>query len=176
LIAGCRKQRSCRSAGRLTPERIAHLIDQIEHHFPEAGITEYEKLIGVMTNDPKDRHVAAAATQSGAQVIVTFNLKDFPAASLSEWIEAQHPDEFLINILGYHPTSVVVKLRDQAATLTELFLHSLRTLRTGVPGFAAEVASGLGLDISGSGNASTAPGNVCRAAVNYRSSTTGCQR
>jgi hypothetical protein len=48
-----------------------------------------------MTNDPKDRHVAAADVRCHAQVIVTFNLKDFSASALSAWgVEAQHPDDF----------------------------------------------------------------------------------
>ena len=38
-----------------------------------------------MTNDSKDRHVAAAAVKAHAQVIVTLNLKDFQASSLTEW-------------------------------------------------------------------------------------------
>ena len=146
---------------RLTPEKTAHLIAQMERHFPEAEVTEYEKLIDVMTNDPKDRHVAAAAAQTGAQVIVTFNLKDFPAASLSDWgIEAQHPDEFLVNIFGNQPAAVVSKLRDQAKTIDRTLPELLRTLGAGVPRFAAEVASGLGLDFSASGSSSTMPPNV----------------
>ena len=35
-----------------------------------------------MTNHPKDRHVLAAALRTGAQTIVTFDLKDFPEAAL----------------------------------------------------------------------------------------------
>ena len=35
-----------------------------------------------MTNHPKDRHVLATAVRTGAQTIVTFNLKDFPEAAL----------------------------------------------------------------------------------------------
>jgi predicted nucleic acid-binding protein len=148
--------RNLESHRKLTPEKIAHLIGQMERHFPEADVTEYEKLIDVMTNDPKDRHVAAAAAQTGAQIIVTFNLKDFPAASLRAWgIEAQHPDEFLINILSHGPTPVISKLRDQAATIDRTLPELLQTLRSGVPRFAAEVASGLGLDFSVPGNFST---------------------
>jgi hypothetical protein len=43
-----------------------------------------------MTNHPKDRHVLAAAVRTGAQTIVTFNLKDLPEAVLAPWnMEAQ---------------------------------------------------------------------------------------
>jgi predicted nucleic acid-binding protein len=132
----------------LAPRKIVHLIGQIERHFPEARVTGYEKLIGVMTNDPKDRHVAAAAVQSGAQVIVTSNLRDFPAASLLEWdIDARHPDEFLVDLLGHHPAAVISKLQDQAATIGRTIPELLQPLQTGVPRFAAKAASRPGLDI-----------------------------
>jgi predicted nucleic acid-binding protein len=46
--------------------------------------------------DPDDRHVLAAAIQGGAEVIVTFNLADFPSDALAKHnIEAVHPDVFL---------------------------------------------------------------------------------
>jgi hypothetical protein len=35
-------------------EKTAHLIGQMERHFSEAEVTEYENLIGATTNDPKD--------------------------------------------------------------------------------------------------------------------------
>lgn len=56
---------------RLTPAKIAHLVKQIEIHFPEARVEDYEKLADLMTNHPKDRHVLAAAAKVGASVIVT---------------------------------------------------------------------------------------------------------
>ena len=44
-------------------------------------------------DDPKDRHVIAAATLTRADVIVTFNLKDFPIEILKPLrLEARHPD------------------------------------------------------------------------------------
>jgi predicted nucleic acid-binding protein len=133
----------------LAPRKIAHLIDQLERHFPEAQVTDYEKLIGVMTNDPKDRHVAAAAVQSGAQVIVTSNLRDFPEASLRKWrIEACHPDEFLVDLLGHHPAAIVSKLHDQAATIGRTIPQLLQTLQIGVPRFAGMIGARLALDIA----------------------------
>lgn len=49
-------------------------------------------------SDPDDRHVLAAAVKAGAQIIVTNNLKDFPAEKLAPWnVEAMSPDEFLLD-------------------------------------------------------------------------------
>ena len=55
-----------------------------------------------------DRHVAAAAIHSGASLIVTFNLKDFPADALKPYnLAAQHPDDFIVDLLDLHPASVL---------------------------------------------------------------------
>jgi predicted nucleic acid-binding protein len=46
--------------------------------------------------DPNDRHVLAAAIHSGADAIVTFNLKDFPPGICAQYnIEVLHPDDFI---------------------------------------------------------------------------------
>ena len=59
----------------------------------------YEPLIeGLKLPDPDDRHVLAAAIKAGAQIIVTSNLKDFPAKDLAAWnIEAKSPDDFVLD-------------------------------------------------------------------------------
>lgn len=53
--------------------------------------------------DTNDRHVQAAAIKGQAQMIITYNLKDFPQESLKKYgMEAQHPDDFLLNQTGLH--------------------------------------------------------------------------
>ncbi|WP_206069184.1 PIN domain-containing protein [Kocuria sp. KD4] len=47
-----------------------------------ALVENYESLVPAMTNDPKDRHVLAAAVRSRAELIVTSNQKDFPTTAL----------------------------------------------------------------------------------------------
>jgi predicted nucleic acid-binding protein len=65
-------------------------------------VEDYEDLIDtVKLPDEDDRHVLAAAIKSGCDVIVTYNVKDFPEAEISKYnIEAQHPDEFLNNLIN----------------------------------------------------------------------------
>jgi hypothetical protein len=59
--------------------------------------TDYEVLIdSLKLPDPDDRHVLAAAIKAKAQVIVTANLRDFPAEALRPWdIDPKSPDEFV---------------------------------------------------------------------------------
>lgn len=71
-------------------------------------VTGFEHLIpAVQLPDADDRHVVAAAIHSGADLIVTFNLKDFPAAALQPYnLGAQHPDDFIFDLLDLHPALV----------------------------------------------------------------------
>ncbi len=59
-------------------------------------VTGFEDLIPtVKLPDEKDRHALAVAVRAGADVIVTFNLKHFPAEHLQPYgIESPHPDVF----------------------------------------------------------------------------------
>jgi len=71
-------------------------------------VTGYEGRIDSLTlPDPDDRHVLAAALEAQAQVIVTYNLRDFPARVLqAHGIEAQHPDEFILRVIALDPLVV----------------------------------------------------------------------
>jgi len=75
-------------------QRTRTLMDKA---VPDSLVTGYEPLIEKLDlPDPDDRHVLAAAIRCGAQAIVTFNLKDFPAGNLALYdVEAIHPDDFV---------------------------------------------------------------------------------
>jgi hypothetical protein len=63
-------------------------------------VTGYESLVDGMRNDPKGRHVLVAAVRANAEVLVTFNVRDFPEPALKPYdITAVHRDEFLLDQL-----------------------------------------------------------------------------
>lgn len=103
----------------LRPEALRRTRDFMNAAVPDVLVTGYEDLIAaVELPDPDDRHVLAAAVRCGAQVIVTANLSDFPPAALARYgIEAQHPDEFVGDLLDLAPMTVVSAVRKQAASL-----------------------------------------------------------
>jgi len=102
-------------AGRL--ERTRQLMNEA---IPDVVVTGHEHLIGsLQLPDPKDRHVLAAAIVANAQIIVTKNLKDFPADDLEPYgIEALSPDEFVLRLLDADPGRVIGVVDNQARALT----------------------------------------------------------
>lgn len=100
--------------GWMGEEAVAALLAAMRRTFPRAAITGYESLEGKMTNDPKDRHVAAAAAFVGAD-IVTFNLRHFRPRDLApHGIIAIHPDAFLVRLHAHAPASLAASIRAQA--------------------------------------------------------------
>ncbi|MBW3086828.1 hypothetical protein KEM60_03057 [Austwickia sp. TVS 96-490-7B] len=119
-------------------------VQAMTRAFPEARVTGYESLIDGMACDQKDRHVLAAAVHSDCQLIVTFNLRDFPRASVEpHHITAVLPDDFLLDQLDLCPNIVFSALRNQAADLRRPKLTPLGLLasleRSGASRFATEV-------------------------------------
>lgn len=97
-------------------ERAKNLMDS---HVRDAKVSGYESIIeGLTLPDPDDRHVLAAAIRCGADAIVTFNLKDFPAEALSPYaIEVIHPDDFIDYQLDMAPSICCKAFRDQRLSL-----------------------------------------------------------
>jgi len=82
-------------------------------------VHNYEDLIQAMAlPDPDDRHVLAAAIRCRADVIVTYNLKDFPENILNKYdIQAQHPDEFISHLIDLAPGTVCFSVKNMRETL-----------------------------------------------------------
>jgi predicted nucleic acid-binding protein len=125
-------------------DRVDRRIAHMGRSFPDATVTGYESLIDGMTNDPKDRHVLAAAVRANAEVIVTFNVRDFPEPALKPYdILAVHPDDFLLDQLDLYPGLTIEVLEQQAASYRRepTTIAGLLPLleRTGLPQFTSEV-------------------------------------
>lgn len=99
----------------LSAERLTRTRTLMNEAVRDCLVTGYEDLIESLTlPDPDDRQVLAAAIRADAEVIVTFNLKDFPADMLaSHNIEAQHPDEFLVSLFDAAPGPVCGAVKRQ---------------------------------------------------------------
>lgn len=121
---------------------------ELRRCFPEAWVEGYEPLMEKVRNDPKDRHVLAAAIWAQCGVIATFNLTDFAAEHLEPWgVKAQHPSDLLIQLFDLNPAAVASKIDEIAADRRVTQESELRTLNRHVPAFIQFVAERLHLDL-----------------------------
>ncbi len=117
----------------LNADRLARLRVLMNENVPDAVVTNFEDLIPTLElPDPDDRHVLAAAIIAKAEMIVTFNLKDFPDTILTKYgIAAQHPDGFIGNLVGRYPLQVLQSIEtilDRLKHPPQTFDHYLETL------------------------------------------------
>ena len=69
---------------RLSAERLARTRSLMNDAVRDCLVSGYEDLTATLSlPDPDDRHVLAAAIRARADVIVTYNLCDFPAPTLA---------------------------------------------------------------------------------------------
>ena len=100
----------------LRREQLERTRELMNANVRDCLVAGYRSLIpGLELPDPDDRHVLAAAIRASASVIVTFNLRDFPAAQLEQYgAEAQHPDEFVVHLVGLNQAKVCAAARGGA--------------------------------------------------------------
>jgi predicted nucleic acid-binding protein len=100
----------------LNPDHLERTCKLMIACMPDCLVTGYELLISSLSlPDPDDRHVFAAAIHCNAQMIVTNNVRDFPAEELAKYaIEAQSADTFL---------------RSQADLFVPRFLECVKAVR-----------------------------------------------
>ena len=118
------------------PNVAASFGAALRAHFPEAMVTGHEAMLPRCANDPKDRHVLACAIKAKAEIILTYNLADFPPAALEpHGVRALHPAVFLRDIrerdgerVRQVLASIAYRRRLTVATLME-------SLKAYLPGF-----------------------------------------
>lgn len=103
----------------LAPERLHRTRALMNRAVRDCLVTGYESLVdGLVLPDADDRHVLAAAIRAKAEVLVTANLKDFPAAVLAPYgIDAVPPDDFLYELVDLAPGAMTQVVAEQAAAL-----------------------------------------------------------
>lgn len=89
------------------PDKATRRLTAMRRAFPRAAVVGHESATGDPRCDPKDQHVYAAAQFASADLLVTFNLGDFPteANQLGD-VPIQHPDHFLLNLWSAHQQAV----------------------------------------------------------------------
>lgn len=106
--------------GFVTTEQWQRLAATLHGAFPDALVDQQaaDQLEADMPNDPKDRHVLAAAVAGNVDRVVTNNLKHFKAEDLAtvgkESIDA---DAFLCDLLERAPLTVRDALHQQARVM-----------------------------------------------------------
>lgn len=131
--------------------KIGQLLELVNQSVPDCLVTNYEALIdSLVLPDLEDRHVLAAAIAGHADAIVTANLKDFPGAVLaSHNIEAQHPDDFIMNQLELRPfeaLEVIKQVRARMKNPTRSAAELIdRVEKNGLPQTAQYLRARVGL-------------------------------
>ncbi|SSC64731.1 PIN domain-containing protein [Ciceribacter selenitireducens] len=117
-------------------ERLITTRDRMKAVLPDADVADYRPLVADLElPDPDDRHVLAAAIAGKASVIVTWNLKDFPARHLLPYgVTSQSPDDFLTDLHAAFPEALVSSVKRAR--------HNLRKTTPSVEAFVDALQQG----------------------------------
>lgn len=103
----------------LSRQQLERTRSLMNAHVRDALVNGHQPLIpALQLPDPDDRHVLATAIQCGADLIITFNLDDFPNQVLANYgLGACHPDLFLIDQLNLDAERVCMAMRQHRSSL-----------------------------------------------------------
>lgn len=105
--------------GARSSESAQAVTAAIRSTFPAQQVDReaYEYLVDEMPGDDRDDHChSAAAVAVAPAVLLTVNLKDFPARPLGErGVTVLSPDEYATSLLNQHPDDLSVVIADMAA-------------------------------------------------------------
>lgn len=89
----------------VSEEEAMKRVQKANDAFPDALVKNYASLIRTLDlPDQNDCHVLAAAIKTNADIIVTNNLKDFPATYLDSFgLKAKKADDFLTDVIDLNP-------------------------------------------------------------------------
>jgi len=88
---------------------------------PGAMVVGYQRhILAVTLPDPDDRHVVAAGIASGATIVLTWNLRDFPAREMKKHgLRTQTPDAFLVELCDHAPDLILASLANARRNLSK---------------------------------------------------------
>lgn len=108
---------AARKGGIAAEDRADAVAAAMAARFPGGEVEpdpETERALGLP--DAADLHVLAAAIAARAEVLLTFNVRDFPARRLvAHGITPRHPDGFLWELFSHAPEAVDGAIRAAAA-------------------------------------------------------------
>jgi len=90
----------------LKEKQLNQTVEAMNIAFPDANVDGFEHLIqNLELPDIKDRHVLACAIHCQADVLTTFNTKDFPSDYLLKFdVQLDSPDELIYSLLDLNPS------------------------------------------------------------------------
>ncbi|NJM53155.1 MAG: PIN domain-containing protein [Blastocatellia bacterium] len=103
----------------LTEKQLNRTKELMNLHVRDCLVENYEHLIDkISLPDENDRHVLAAAIKADAEIILTFNLRDFPNQILLNYnLKAISPDKLLSDLFDSNAETFNLAFERQLASL-----------------------------------------------------------
>ena len=113
----------------ISEEEIKKRVGKAQLAFPDALVDNYEPLVESLTlPDENDRHVLAAAIKTNANIIVTNNVKDFPAEYLASFgLTVKNADDFITDTIDLNNDVALEAFRMMVMNRTNPDLNEFET-------------------------------------------------